>query len=50
MQGRQGRQILTKKNNFFENSFYNPTASSDTEEKISVQKVSYFFLRFSPSL
>jgi hypothetical protein len=49
-QGRQGRQIPIKKNNFFKNIFYNPTAASDTDEKISVQEISRFFLRFWPFL
>jgi len=50
VQGRQGMEILTKKIIYFQNSFYNPTASSDTDEKISVQKIPYIFLRFCPSL
>lgn len=50
IQGRQGRQIPTKKNNFFENSFYTLTAASDTEEKFRVQEISYFFFLFCPSL
>jgi hypothetical protein len=50
IQGRQGRQIPHKKINNFENPFYNPTASIDTEEKNSLHENSYFFLRFCPSL
>jgi hypothetical protein len=50
IQGRQGRQIPHKKINIFENSFYNPTASIDTEEKNSLQRNSYFSLLFCQSL